>query len=135
MVHSQNQETSPHVNYATMKVRHESLKRRKIQTLRLPSPISTRSPSLIVVLDVETHRGSNVQLWDICVEATPITFFEQGIFGKIEVLLDLYQHFVNEVDKIHIQEAIKDEGLTHEKMDSTRMLEEKVKYFISTYCA
>lgn len=70
-----------------MKVQHESLKRRKIQTLRLPSLILMRSPSPIAVLDVETHRGS---IRDICVEATPITLFEQGIFGKIEVLLDLY---------------------------------------------
>lgn len=43
-------------------------------------------------------------------EASPITLFKQGIFGKIEVLLYLYQHFTNKVDKNRIQDAIKYEG-------------------------
>lgn len=65
---------------------------------------------LMPVLDVKTNRKSDVQLRDICVEASPITLFKQGIFGKIEVLLYLYQHFTNKVDKNRIQDAIKYEG-------------------------
>lgn len=117
-----------------MKVRGESSNKRKIQTTRPPLPIPIKFPCPIPMLDAKTHRESNVQLMDIRMEATPVTLFDKSIFGKTEVLLDLYQYFGNEVNKNCIQAAIKDEDLTHEEMASTQMLEVKVKYFISIHC-
>lgn len=70
-------------------------------------------PSPIQVLDTETYRMSNVHLKNVCVQITLVTFFEQEVFGKPKVLLDIYHHFENELDRDCIQMNLKDEALTH----------------------
>lgn len=77
----------------------------------------------ILILHPNTRRVDDVNLKKIQIESILITIFEEGVFGKPEVLLDVYHHFRGERELPWIQTAIKKFGLTHSKIVASRMLE------------
>lgn len=65
----------------------------------------------------------NLHLKNIQIKSTPLTIFEEGVFGKLEVFLYIYHHFGSELDQTRIQATIKEYGLTHGEIASSRMLD------------
>lgn len=60
----------------------------------------------IPVLYLETCHINDVKLKNIQIKSTWITIFEEGVFGKPEVLLDVYHHFGSEKERARIQVGI-----------------------------
>lgn len=79
-----------------------------------------------------SHRVDDAKLKIIQMESIPVTIFEEGVFGRPELLLDVYHHFGSEQERDRIQTTMKEYRLTHGEMATSRMLE--VKNFVKYCC-
>lgn len=68
------------------------------------------------MLHLDTHRVDDVKLKNIQVESTLVTIFEDGVFGKPEVLLNVYHHFKSELEWVWNEEVVKEFELTEGEM-------------------
>lgn len=75
----------------------------------------------VLFLNLETVWTMEVE--KIQIKDTPLTIFEEWVFGKPEVLLDVYHHFGCEWEQTRIQEVMKEHGLTRREMVASHMLE------------
>lgn len=84
----------------------------------------------ISVLHPETRHVDDIKLKNIQTESTLVTIIEDGVFGKLEVLLNFYHHFKCEWEWEKIQ-AMKVCRLTYGEMAASQIFE--VKNFVK-YC-
>lgn len=71
-------------------------------------------------------KGAHEEIDILCISpqaTSSVTLFEQRVFGKHEVVLDIYHYFGNKMDRAWIHTTLKDEGLTHGEIVFTSMLE------------
>lgn len=105
----------------------------------LSIPISSSLPPLIEsskkrkVLETSTHQMSTINLddfkfdevvlKDVMVINTLITYFDEGIFGRLDLIRDLFNHFGSDTKRARVREAHRSERASKGVMMANRLID------------
>lgn len=77
----------------------------------------------VEAMDIDDFDFDEVILRDIVVLDTSVTYFNEGIFDRINLKRDIYHHFGTEIESFKVRATSREEGGTNEELMTDRLIE------------